>query len=121
MLLFLLTAREGRLCAEEARREKARARSWLVVQAAGTDVCAETNPAVAGTHPRRRKWLPFIPPLTLIDQYVVCCEVRAYRQMRAAAPLSRAADIDMALFGLSLSVWPLPNIRDFAAGAAPRR
>jgi hypothetical protein len=46
----------------------------------------------------------------LIDKHVVCGEVRAYREMRAAAPLSRAADIDMALFGLSLSVWPLPNI-----------
>ena len=64
MLLFLLTAREGRLCAEEAGWKKARARPWLVVQAAGADVCAKADPAVAGAHNRRRKWLPFIPPLT---------------------------------------------------------
>jgi hypothetical protein len=46
----------------------------------------------------------------LIDEHAVCDEVLAYRQMRTAAPLSRAADIDMALFGLSLSVWRLPQI-----------
>ena len=46
----------------------------------------------------------------LIDEHAVCDEMLAYRQMRTAVPLSRAADIDMALFGLSLSVWPLPNI-----------
>jgi hypothetical protein len=45
----------------------------------------------------------------LIDEYAVCDEVLAYRAMRGAEPLSRAADIDMALFGLSRSVWPLPN------------
>jgi hypothetical protein len=76
----------------------------LALEAAGEDAAAEMRAL-----------------FDLIDQHVVCCEVRAYRQMRAAAPLSRAADIDMALFGLSLSVWPLPNIRDFDAGAAPRR
>jgi hypothetical protein len=49
--------------------------------------------------------------------------------MRAAPPLSRAADIDMALFGLSQIAWPLseesgvetnfapsPNGRQMAAG-----
>ena len=46
----------------------------------------------------------------LIDEHVVCDEARAYRQMRREVPLSRAADIDMALFGLSLKVWPLPNV-----------
>ena len=45
----------------------------------------------------------------IVDGQVVCGEVKAYRQMRAESPLSRAADIDMALFGLSLTVWPLPN------------
>ena len=46
----------------------------------------------------------------LIDEHAVCDEMLAYRQMRTAPPLLRAADIDMALFGLSLSVWPLPQI-----------
>jgi hypothetical protein len=45
----------------------------------------------------------------LIDEHAVCDEVRAYREMRIGGTLSRAADIDMALFGLSLTVWPLPN------------
>ena len=46
----------------------------------------------------------------VINEDAVCGEVLAYRQMRTAAPLSRAVDIDMALFGLSLSVWSLPNV-----------
>ena len=36
----------------------------LVVHAASADVCAEAISAGAGAHLRRRKWLPFIPPLT---------------------------------------------------------
>lgn len=41
------------------------------------------------------------------NEDVVCSEVWAYRKMRTAVPLARAADIDMALFGLSQKVWPL--------------
>ncbi len=64
MLLFLLTAREGRLCAEGAGWGKARARLRLLAQAPGADVCADADSDAAGTHLRRRKWFPFIPPLT---------------------------------------------------------
>jgi len=45
----------------------------------------------------------------LIDERTVCEEMEVYRQMRTAAPLSRAADIDMALFGLSTKVWPFSS------------
>jgi hypothetical protein len=43
----------------------------------------------------------------LANEDAVCEEVRAYRRMRTNSPLTRAADIDMALFGLSQMVWPL--------------
>jgi hypothetical protein len=41
-----------------------------------------------------------------VDEHAACGEVSAYRSMRTDPPLSRAADIDMALFGLSEIVWP---------------
>ena len=44
--------------------EQTRAGLRFVVQAAGGAVCADGYSAAAGTQPRRRKWFPFVPPLT---------------------------------------------------------
>ena len=35
------------------------------------------------------------------------CEVNREYRVRQTAPLSRAADVDMAIFGLSMMAWPL--------------
>lgn len=43
----------------------------------------------------------------IIDEHQACEVNLRYRGMRLAAPLARAADIDMALFGLSLIAWPI--------------
>jgi hypothetical protein len=41
----------------------------------------------------------------IIGEGIAVQTVQKYRKMRAAPPLARAADIDMALFGLSLKAW----------------
>jgi hypothetical protein len=43
----------------------------------------------------------------IVNEAMVCERNLQYRAKRSSPPLSRAADIDMALFGLSLHVWPL--------------
>ena len=45
-----------------------------------------------------------------VNDDAVCDEMLAYRQMRTAVPLSRAADIEMALFGISMKAWPFANV-----------
>lgn len=45
--------------------------------------------------------------LDIVDEKAACGENQMYRAMRTTPPLSRAADIDMALFGLSLIAWPI--------------
>jgi hypothetical protein len=50
-----------------------------------------------------RKWLD------IVDENWACEVNRKYRAMRTSPPVSRAADIDMALFGLSLIAWPMPS------------
>lgn len=46
----------------------------------------------------------------LVDEYAACDEVHQYRAMKSKPYLLRAADIDMALFGLSLLAWPIKKI-----------
>jgi hypothetical protein len=43
----------------------------------------------------------------IIDPGFAIQTVQTYRKMRSAPLLPRAADIDMALFGLSLRAWPM--------------
>lgn len=47
------------------------------------------------------------PLFDIIDEHGACNINQEYRRMRISPPLSRSADIDMALFGLSLMVWPI--------------
>ena len=42
----------------------------------------------------------------LVDEKVVCSENEVYRSKRSHT-LPRAADVEMAIFGLSLEVWPM--------------
>lgn len=43
----------------------------------------------------------------IIESGTAVQTIQKYRQMKTAPPLARAADIDMALFGLSLKAWRL--------------
>jgi hypothetical protein len=43
----------------------------------------------------------------IIDEKAACEYNRRYRAMRAGPPFSRTADVEMALFGLSLLAWPM--------------
>lgn len=46
----------------------------------------------------------------IIDEYGACAYNDEYRAMSKTHPqLPRAADVDMALFGVSLLAWPLPK------------
>ena len=49
--------------------------------------------------------------LDLMDETVACELNDWYRAKRTVEPLSRAADLDMALFGLSLIAWPMPQAK----------
>lgn len=66
MLLFLLTAREGRLWVERTWQGKISKIGCLFqYHAADAVVCAGTIAARTGSHLVRRNWSPFIPPLTI--------------------------------------------------------
>jgi hypothetical protein len=43
----------------------------------------------------------------IVPETAACKTNQTYRLMRTSSPLSRAADIDMTLFGLSLAAWRL--------------
>ncbi len=47
--------------------------------------------------------------LNIVDEQAAMEEIRKYRALRDLSRLPRAADVDMALFGLSLLVWPLSS------------
>lgn len=47
--------------------------------------------------------------LDVVDEQAAVGEIRKYRALRNLPYLPRAADVDMALFGLSLLVWPLTS------------
>src|SRR5262249_27685113 len=66
MFPFLLMAREGRLWSDPFLARKKLGFS-AALQAARADVCALTASAPTGPGLSRRRWLPFIPPLTRYD------------------------------------------------------
>jgi hypothetical protein len=69
MLLFLLTAREGRLWVEPIWQGKISKVGCLFQNhAARAVVCVGTITAHTGSHLVRRNWSLFIPPLTLAGE-----------------------------------------------------
>jgi hypothetical protein len=50
--------------------------------------------------------------LDIVDENAACEVMQKCRMMRSAARLARAADIDMALFGLSLMALPMSRETD---------
>jgi hypothetical protein len=52
----------------------------------------------------------------IIDEEQACSTNQKYRDRRTAPPLSRTADIEMAIFGLSLIAWPM--LKKDSVGAA---
>lgn len=46
----------------------------------------------------------------IVDENEACEVNRKYRDIRTSPLLSRAVDVEMAVFGLSLMAWPLPKL-----------
>jgi len=74
----------------------------LGIRSALTRYCGNVDLAIGSA--RRELASDMRELYDLVNEDAVCGEVLAYRQMRTAKPLSRAADIEMALFGLSMKV-----------------
>ena len=85
---------------------------WGVVDWRTTSMLAELekcnwdiDQAIMGARSRKPKNLR--SKHEIMNEAMVCEVNRKYRAKRTAPPLARAADVDMAIFGLSVVAWPL--------------
>jgi hypothetical protein len=81
---------------------------WRTIAVLGLLKNAKGNVDQALALARKEKPAELRSALDIVDERGACEVNQEYRAMRAAAPLTRTVDVEMAIFGLSLIAWRIP-------------